>query len=219
MTRLEILASLVMDSYNQEFQKSSDFFDQDDFIQYCGIFYGKALQDEFDKAQKQIRLNKQDPTLITTYINAQWYKTKKVPVKEDTNGHYIEPINLFAFSNDHRLSSLKSLRVINPECCGDAIKQFGQANGLKFLPKSDKSIYFTPSFEKIRIYRAPEGTKTVEVSYIPSVSESEDDIQLPDGIAHRIMMETYNYMAITRSGKIVDMTNDQNPNTHPTKEI
>jgi hypothetical protein len=218
MTTLEILASLVMDAYNQEYAKSSDYFDIDDFKQYCSIFYGQALQEDFNMAQKTARINKVDHSYIPTYLNKQWYKTKKFEVQNKNDVLTIEPLNIFSFSNDNKISSIRSLVVTNPECCCEATKIFGSCRDLKFLPKSDKSIYYSPSYDKIQLHRAPFNTKEVEITYIPSVNDETDEIQLPEGIISKIMVNTYNFMTAARAQKIVDKTNDQNPNVIIQKE-
>jgi len=83
MTRLEILASLVMDAYYQSYAKESDFLQQEDFVQYTGMFYQQVLQEDFDKTRReliQLRMLDMNESII---LSDSWYKIKEVDVKKD----------------------------------------------------------------------------------------------------------------------------------------
>jgi len=225
MTRLEILASLVMDAYYQSYAKESDFLQQEDFVQYTGMFYQQVLQEDFDKTRReliQLRMLDMNESII---LSDSWYKIKEVDVKKDGDNFIAEMPNYFSFNRDISFSGLKAVYPIDNvgDCCNKFAKiKSEQCNGLAYLPSSDKTIYYFPLGDKIYFKKVNCNLKKVNVAYIPSINENEDEnteISIPEGLIADIVIRTYSFLTSTRNGLVIDKTNDQNQNRSAQTEI
>jgi len=216
MTRLQIIASLVMDAYYQSYAKESDFLQQEDFEQYTSIFFQQVLQEDFDKTRRemlQMRLFELNDSPI---LSDAWYKLKEVEVKKDKDRFYAVMPTTFSFNRDTTFSGLKAVYPINDigDVCGKFAKiKIDQFEGLKYLPKSDRTIYYFPLGDNIDFKNVSCGLKKVNIAYIPTLDESEEgEINIPDGLVAEIVVRTYNFLALAKNGAVIDKTNNQNQN-------
>jgi len=207
MTRLNILASLVMDSYNQQYGKESDFFKIDDFAEFCGVFYYQVLQEEFEK-QKRERMSLgalgPDDELV---LNSDWYIDREVKIVDGK----AKLENLFNFSGD---TSQSSIQMVYADCCHFSKTTMMKAFAVDHTPKSDKSVYFYLTTEgALKFKRLPPKLDSVNVVYIPKLDAEADpdDVIVPSAKVAEIMTRTYNFMTSAKQG-VVDKSNDQNPN-------
>jgi len=223
MTRLQILASLVMDAYYQSYAKESDFLQQEDFEQYTSIFFQQVLQEDFDKTRRemlQMRILELNDSPI---LSDAWYKVKEVEVKKENDNFYAIMPTTFSFNRDITFAGLKAVYPSGDigDCCGKFGKiQSQQCEGLKFLPKSDKTIYYFPLGNKIYFKNVSCGLKKVNVAYIPTLDETEDgEINIPDGLVAEIVVRTYSFLTSAKNGAVIDKTNNQNQNKIIQSEI
>lgn len=224
MTRLNILASLVMDAYYQQYAKEDDFFKIEDFEAFCAPFYYQVLQEDFEKSRKEMIilgyiLSDEEPTL-----NAGWFSTKEFDVKKENDQYIVTLPSVISFSKDVSFSGVQAVYPFDKigDCCGEFAKITANAcKTLKFLPQSDKTIYWYPLGNKLKFERVTCGLKKVNVSYIPSLDEEcgEDEIVVPESYVADILVRTYNFMMSARNGAVIDKTNNQNPNKTMQTEI
>ncbi len=223
MTRLQILASLVMDAYYQSYAKESDFLQQEDFEQYTSIFFQQVLQEDFDKTRRemlQMRLLELNDSPI---LSDAWYKVKEVEVKKENDSFSADMPTIFSFNRDFTFSGLKAVYPSGDigDCCGKFGKiKSDQCEGLKYLPKSDNTIYYFPLGDKIHFKNVSCGLNKVNVAYVPTLDETEDgEINIPDGLVAEIVVRTYNFLTSAKNGTIIDKTNNQNQNKIIQSEI
>lgn len=216
-TRLQILASLVQDSYYQSYKKQSDFFDAEDFASYCATFFYQVLQEEFDKVRREmINLNIIQPT-EEPLLNPDWYAIKEFPVHKKDNKFWINIPSVFSFGKDINFTGVKGIYPADNigDCCGEFAKiKPDECRTLYLLPKSDKTIYWFPLSNKVYFERVACGLDNVNVAYIPSLDEEcgENEVIIPNSYVAEIMTRTYNFMTNAKNGNIIDKTNNQNPN-------
>lgn len=223
MTRLEILASLVMDVYYQSYAKESDFLQQEDFVQYTGMFYQQVLQEDFDKTRReliQLRMLDMNESIM---LSDSWYKVKEIDIKKDGDNFMADMPNYFSFNRDVAFSGLKAVYPIDNagDCCNKFAKiKSEQCSGLAYLPSSDKTIYYFPLGDKIYFKKVNCNLKKVSVAYIPNINEEESaEIAIPEGLVADIVVRTYNFLTSTRNGSVIDKTNNQNQNKTTQTEI
>lgn len=218
MTRLEIISSLVMDAYYQSYAKESDFLQQEDFAQYTSMFFQQVLQEDFDKTRREMLqmgiLEMGDSPILSD----AWYKVKEVEVIKEGENYFINMPTTFSFNRDVTYSGLKAIYPSSSigDCCGKFSKiKIDQCESLKFLPKSDKTIYYFPLGDKVYFKRVECGLKKVNVAYIPNLNDTEDNetnVSIPEGLIAEIVTRTYNFLTAARNGSVIDKTNNQNPN-------
>ncbi len=217
MTRLEILASLVMDAFYQSYAKESDFLQQEDFAQYTSMFYQQVLQEDFDKTRReliQLRMLDMNESII---LSDSWYEVKDVEVKKEGNEYFAEMPSTFSFNRDVTFSGLKAVYPFDNvgDCCGKFAKiKSDQCSGLEYLPKSDNTIYYFPLGSKIFFKKVNCGLKKVKVAYIPNMNDTEEgtEISIPEGLIAEIVTRTNNFLTSAKNGTVIDKTNNQNPN-------
>lgn len=220
MNRLNILASLVMDAFYQQYGKESDFFTLEDFEAYCNVFYYQVLQEDFDKTKREmLQMGMLQPG-EEPILNADWYTEKEFEVKNEGDKFYIELPGAFSFNKDVKYTGLKDIYT-SSECGPLAKITYNEKNTLKWLPNSDKTIYYYPVGSKIVFERVWCGLKKVNVVYIPSLDADAEgcEIIIPSAYMAEIVTRTYNFMTSAKNGSVIDKTNNQNPNKVVQTEI
>lgn len=223
MTRLQILASLVMDAYYQSYAKESDFLQQEDFEAYVDIFYKQVLQEDFDKTRREMLQMKMFDMNDSIIVSDAWYKVKEVEVLKEKDEFYSIMPTTFSFSRDVTYSGLKAVYPLNN--IGDSCSKFAkikseQSIGLKWISKSDKTIYYFPLGDKVYYKNVSCNLNKVNIAYIPTLDETEDgEINIPDGLVAEIVVRTYNFLTSAKNGVVIDKTNNQNPNKITQTEI
>lgn len=218
MTRLKILASLVQDAYYGQYAKESDFFKIEDFEAYCAPFFYKVLQEDFEKTRKEMIILGLIMAHEEPQLNVSWFKIKEFDVVKEGGQYVVNIPSMFSFSKDMSFSGINGVYPVGDEgdCCGQFAKiTANQCQSLRFLPKSDKTIYWYPLGNKILFKKVECGLKKVNVGYIPSLDDECDDeneVVVPDSYVSEIMTLTYNFMVSARNGAVIDKTNNQNQN-------
>ena len=150
--RLQILASLVQDAYYQQYGKESDFFELEDFIAYCNIFYYQVLQEDYDKTRREMLQMGMLNVGEEPVLNADWYVDKEFNVQKEGDRFFIDLPSVFTFNKDMTFSGVKD--IYTHGSCGQLAKlNYYQKNTLKFLPSSDNTIYYYPLGNKVYFER------------------------------------------------------------------
>lgn len=213
MKKIELLAQLSMDLFYRDYSKDSDFFKIEDFIEYCSMFYYQILQEEFDKSviKNQKLYNNPMPT-----INDSWFTEREFEIKKEGNKVFIDIPTLFSFSNDKFISSIKLIEPLGDSCSKYIKITKDKAPGLKFLPKSEKSVFYYPLSDKIYFENltCSKSVNSIKVHYISTLEESDENkcFSVPNPILSEIVTRCYNIFSTSRNGSVIDKTNDQNPN-------
>lgn len=222
MKRIDVLAQLVMDLYYQTYAKDGDFFTLDDFINYSSIVFYELLQEDFDNSIiKAIKIT----GLPTPMLSDEWYVLKNFKVEKENDQYFISIKNIFSFKNDVTYSGIKD--IYPKDNIGDCCSQFAkikasECNTLKFLPKSDNTIYYFPLGDKVYLKKVNGRIDEVTIAYIPTLDESVEsgDIIVPNSLQSELVKRTYNLMLSGKNATpIIDKTNNQNPNKLPQTEI
>lgn len=210
--KLDIVASLLQDTYYKEFIKDGDFFKEEDFISFISIAYSAAMQEDFDQS---IKKNKALNGVGSPELSDDWFSHEVFHVKHSDGEDFIENVGVFSFQNDSDNSGIK---IILPEnknatCTTFTKTSIDRVSSLRFLPKSDKTIYYYPLRGNVYLKRKNCNVEKVIIVRIPAVSlEKADEINIPDTFVENIITRAMNLMKQDKDSPIIDKTNDQNPN-------
>lgn len=210
MAQLSETAQNTMDLYYQQYKSDEDFFQFYHFQYLNSVVYGKILQEEYEKSYK---LSLAERGIGEATMNPEWYVPAELDVvpSEEGDREVVLPSCPFTFRFDRSSTGIQNISQLAGRC-GEFIRISAEETWkLKSAPNTD-IIWWYPLGNKIIFPKIHCGLKKVRVLYIPSLKELDDNCAIPDSMAHDIIAGTLNLMFIARSGGVVDMTSNQNPN-------
>lgn len=225
MANIGKTAQIVMDLYFQNFRKSEDFFTDVHFRYLCGVAYSKIVEDEYKQARKEAlaQLGFTEVALSSEWLINEEIKVEKVPdVKNTWSAKLKHPI--FIFPYDPAGNGIQTIRNLNYSACNEFIRESARRKWALCNMPVTKNVYWYIEGKEIFFVNAkcPLDSAKLQVSYISDPSDDsfgDEGGVIPQSKEELIIRSTLDILIKARSGVVVDMTNNANPNKVKQTEI
>lgn len=214
-TSLKIAASRAMDQFYQDYAPRDAFFNKDAFKYHFATVYSDLFNQLFQQVRRE---NKLQDGFSNVEMTAAWLvrETLQPEIEEDGCTIYAKPTScIFGFGFDSFSYSLDRIKAVG-KCAGNkpcTIVKLS-ADEAQFLDISQPTslVYaWLAANNKINLT----AKIAVDVSYVPAVDPSNENCVISDNIVNMVITRTLDMFFKSRSGTMVDETNDSNKNTIP----
>ncbi len=224
MANLKDTASLIMDLYFQNYPTDEGFFNENHFLYLAGVAWAKVLEDEYLELRRNSRA---EDGYTNVHLNPAWLIEEEIEVKlkpgssEIYEGQLKTPVFGFAFDPYGR--GVQSIRNNDITGCRNFIRSSERESWMDCIVPMTKHVFFIVKRKGVIQLRSPQCQfTTLVVEYVPDITTDffgEDGGAVPKSKEDAIIRRALDLMINARSGTVVDMTNDSNPNKAIQSEI
>jgi hypothetical protein len=211
-----VLAQDIMDLYYRSFKTDQGFFDLEFFSRQVDYAYAKILRELYRQLRQELRADRAAAfdaiTFEDRWLSQQTVELKKIPERGLWEAHLDKPV--FSFPFDQSFTGYQS---VTPERIGDCVLVRSS------LERQNLTFRFRPASSVV--FWWPEGVDTllftdaccpvVRVSYVAGL---DDDTLIMESTAFEIQAAVLQALLGSKSGNVIDETNNSNANTVIEKE-
>lgn len=220
MNTLDVVAQQIMDLYYQEYKSTEDFFELMHFQYMASIVYSDLLQKEYEKSYK---LNLAETGIGEASLNPAWFITEHLTIIRTDDGvaDFVGELKcpVFQFTFDKSNCGIKDLMGLNGKCKDFIRMNSDERYKIALLPPSPEVYWFPLGEKKIYFANVYCGVSKALVLYIPEANYLNDSAIIPSGIEAQLVRAVLDIMFAARNGKVIDVTEDSNPNSALQTEI
>lgn len=213
---LAFIATMVMDAYYGDLRGNDDFFEDAHFEFVTRAAYAKLLEMEMKEARAIAKL---EQGFYVIDVSQDWLIVETVSFTKVRDGIWTGKTKQvpYPFAYDKMGYGIQTLLPVG-DTCKDFIRMSpDEPWKLCHLPKSSKVFYYVIK-DTITLRSVTCDPEKVEVSYVPSLSNSLDSI-ISVNKQFDVFTLAVTAMRQARDGMIVDETNNANKNKALQTEI
>lgn len=214
---LKIVAQQTMDLYYQTFKNdNTDFFELQDFIDYCGNAISSLYLGFYQQEYAMLRSDKKDDVIV---FDAGWLSEQFLDVKKEGNDLIAcieEPIMTFPY--DRQSVGVQDVFIIEPHECNSQVERTSMSAKwrLQYLPLTNKIFWYLDINKIGFVSKGGCNVKKVKIMYVPSVNAN---MQVPDGLIEAAITKTIELMRGSGKDHITKTSIDNNDNKVMQSEI
>lgn len=212
---IDIVAQRTMDLFYGSYKSAVDYFDNDDFIYYCGSTVADLYRQEYMQRYAELRQEKSDSMVE---FDPTWLNERELSV-ELKDGRYFAKLDFgfMSFPYDAQSTGIQSVISVFPNY-GKELQRvtLNQVWQLKYIPNTDE-IFFQPEKTKLNIFKyGAANTNKIKVFYVPAIGP---DMEIPDGLVELTINNTVGNVKQLLAGNVVKKSIDGNINRTMETEI
>lgn len=217
MANLADTAQMTMDLYYQQFRTDEDFLKLFHFQYLCGVAYSKLLEMEYKANRAEA---KAEAGLTEIYLQDDWLieQIVKMDKHPDIEGAFIGSLAspLFSFPNDPYSFGVQSVRKAGKTGCAHFIRTSLREAWMDcHLPTVTNKAFYYINNKKVIVTGARCQVEELVLNSVPEITDSsfgDNGGPVPKSKEDGIIRATLDLMMRARTGTVVDMSNNSNPN-------
>jgi hypothetical protein len=206
--KLKHIAQEGMDLFYQNFKSDAEFWEISDVIALAGNAASAIYTEFYQQEYAMLRSEGKDDVVA---FDTGWLDEQILEIKQGDGfliADFINPI--MAFPYDRQSVGVQNVFIEDPlsiyELERTSISAIYQ---LKYVPITNKIWFCKDRDRLILINKGTCEVKKIKVLYVPSMNK---DANVPEGIAERVLTETFNLMRQAADKTVVKKSLDQNVN-------
>jgi hypothetical protein len=206
--KMKYIATQAQDSYYQQYQDGTSFFNLDDFLIRCGDVAADFYRSQWKVMYDELRQERKDEVVgfDPSVLSEQIIKLKKEGI--EWIGDLEKPVMSLPF--DKQSSGVSNVFDIKS---GEELERsnVNETWQYKLQPYTNR-LFFRIDRNRVKVFtKGAANVQEVRVLYVPSITIGSGEDELPDGMVNMVIMTTISQMRAL-ADRPLKMSIDNNPN-------